>query len=214
MNSFEKVKEIIEKEKSIIAEELYRAAETNDKEKLNMASENIHKIKMIEAILSETNTTKITKNNTQKKKPKSNDKNSQNITELTVLPITENFTNKRPTTIEMDGQSQAVNSFRSLTETACRIAYNNHTDDFIKLCKNPRVNGDRHQYFAHSKTGMNDPVMLGNGSKAVYVDISKLAINNLFFLKKALKEMDYDLSKIMVTINPEYFRKPREKRAN
>lgn len=210
MNNLEKLKEIIESEKATIAEELYKAAELNDKEKFNISSANIQKLKMIEDILLDN------PNNNTKRPQKSKKEEQRPIkknSELTVLPITENFTNKRPTLIEMDGQSMPVNSFRSLTETACRIAYNNHTEDFISLCKNPKVNGDRHQYFAHSKTGMNDPVMLGNGSKAVYVDISKLAINNLFFLKKALTEINYDLSKIMVTINPSYFRKPREKKA-
>ena len=54
--------------------------------------------------------------------------------------------------------------------------------------------------------------MIGSGKNAIYVDVSKLAINNLYFLKKSLEELGYDLSAIKVSIDPNYSRKPREKK--
>ena len=112
----------------------------------------------------------------------------------------------------MNGKTELTNSFRSLTEAACRLAYEKDRNSFAKLCENPNVNGDKHQYFASTSLGMSDPAMIGSGKNAIYVDVSKLAINNLYFLKKSLEELGYDLSAIKVSIDPNYSRKPREKK--
>lgn len=215
MTHINKIKEIINSEKDIASKELFSAAVNADTKQIESISKEIQIINDLDAVLNNLNV----KDSKPKKKNKNINKNENDSktnpimdTETTTVAITENLTNKRPMSIEMDGKTEIVNSFRSLTETACRMAYNKDTSKFMTLCDNPNVNGDRHFYFAKTNKDMSDPAMIGSGRNAVYVDVAKLAINNMYFLKKALVEMGYNLEDIKVSIDPNYSRKPREKK--
>jgi len=215
MTHINKIKEIINIEKDIASKELFSAAVNADTKKIEELSKEIQMINNVDSILNDSyaNEPKPKKKNKNSSK---NENNSQSnpITdvETTTVAITENLTNKRPVSIEMDGKTELVNSFRSLTETACRMAYNKDASKFMTLCDNPNVNGDRHLYFAKTNQDMSDPAMIGSGRNAVYVDVAKLAINNMYFLKKALVELGYNLENIKISIDPNYSRKPREKK--
>ncbi len=207
MNRIEKIKEVVISEKEAAAKELYEAALNADTKSVSVIATDIKMLeKLLENLIVTTPKKKNTKKNEQEEASPLN-----NETEITSYPITANFTNKRPLSIEIDGRTELTNSFRSLTEAACRIAYDKNRTKFASLCSNPNVNGDKHQYFSTTSQGMDDPVMIGSGKNAVYVDTAKLAINNLYFLKKALSEMDFNLDKIKVEVDPNYTRKPREK---
>ena len=216
MNHINKIKEIINSEKDIASKELFDAAVNANTKQIEELSKELQIINSVFSVLDSTAQKERkpaknqTKHNTNKKSTK--EKNPITDAETTVIPITENLTNKRPVSIEMDGKTELVNSFRSLTETACRMAYNKDSSKFIALCENPNVNGDRHLYFAKNNKEMSDPAMIGSGRNAVYVDVAKLAINNMYFLKKALSELGYNLENIKVAIDPNYSRKPREKK--
>lgn len=149
-------------------------------------------------------------------KTKAQSKNTSPATEAKSEPVTmtlaDDMTNKRPVSVTIGKKTEAVNNFRSLTETACRIAYESDPSKFMALCDNPNVNGDKHQYFTKNENAIPDAVMLGTGSSAVFVDVPKLAVNNLYFLKKALTAIGYEPSKIKVTVDGNYSRKPREKK--
>lgn len=208
-----KIREFIASEKELASQELLNAAMSSNTKAILSISEEIKEINKIESSFSNyaPTKTKSKKSNTKTEEHKNNFVNNTN-NEQTVFAITEDLTNKRPVFVEMDKKTESVNSFRSLTETACRLAYEKNPSKFLELCKNPNVNGDRHQYFSKTNNDMSDPVMMGTGRSAVYVDIAKLAINNMYFLKKSLIELGYDLNNIKVTIDPNYIRKPREKK--
>lgn len=215
MNRIEKIKAVVLTEKENATKELYDAALNADTKSVAVIATDI---KMLEKIL-ENLVYEKPQQKKQNKKKNSNNKNEQNNkepditeTETSTYPITANFTNKRPLSIAMDGKTELANSFRSLTEVACRLAYDKNRSKFASLCSNPNVNGDRHQYFSTTSQGMDDPVMIGSGRSAIYVDTAKLAINNLYFLKKALSELDYNLDEIKVEVDPNYTRKSREKK--
>ena len=218
MNRINQIKESIVAQKEQAAKELYEAALKANTSSIQSLSNDIKIIdKLLKQFDANDQTTdknhvaphkKAIQRNNNEKKPESPVAES----ETTVLPITANLTNKRPLAIEMNGKTELTNSFRSLTEAACRLAYEKDRNSFAKLCENPNVNGDKHQYFASTSLGMSDPAMIGSGKNAIYVDVSKLAINNLYFLKKSLEELGYDLSAIKVSIDPNYSREPREKK--
>lgn len=218
MTHINKIKDIINSEKDIASKELFNAAVNADTKQIESLSKEVQLINSLSEMINQTSKKKTLKSSQKTKTPQKNNKNTNQEknpiidSEVTVIPITENLTNKRPVSIEMDGKTELVNSFRSLTETACRMAYNKDSSKFMALCDNPNVNGDKHLYFAKNNKDMSDPAMIGSGRNAIYVDVAKLAINNMYFLKKALTELGYDLQNIKVSVDPNYSRKPREKK--
>lgn len=214
MTHINKIKEMITSEKNIATKNLFEAAVNANNSKIEEISKEIQILNKLEAILFKNETPNNHKNNKQNKESAKDTHKNNPITdsEMTVFSIADNLTNKRPISIEMDGKTEIVNSFRSLTETACRLANSKNHSKFVALADNPNVNGDKHKYFATNSADMTDPVMIGSGRSAIYVDVAKLAINNLYFLKKALTELGYDIANIKVAIDPNYNRKPREKK--
>ena len=205
-----KIKEMITTEKDNASKNLFEAAVNANTSKIEEISKEVQILNKLEAVFNEfEKPAKAKKHNAPQKE---NTKNPVLDAETTIYSIADNLTNKRPVSIEMDGKTEIVNSFRSLTETACRLANAKNHSKFASISENPNVNGDKHQYFSSNSNGMSDPVMIGSGRNAVYVDVAKLAINNLYFLKKALTELGYDISQIKVAIDPNYTRKPREKK--
>lgn len=210
MSRINKIKEIINTEKTQASRELFDAAVSANTKKIESLSKEVQIINSLYEVIEKN--IKKPENTKSSKKNQSNNTNPITDTENTTFSITDDLTNKRPLSINMDDKNELVNSFRSLTETACRLAYNKNPHGFMELCNNPNVNGDKHAYFAKDSKDMSDPVMIGTGRNAVYVDIAKLAINNLYFLKKSLTELGYNLADIKVSIDPNYSRKPREKK--
>jgi len=133
--------------------------------------------------------------------------NAETVTILT------DMTNKRPYSLTMFDETHLTNSFRAVAETVCRVLYDKNQNEFLKLENSPNVNGDKHKYFSRKQEpGMTDPSIIGSGYKSIYIDVAKLAINNLFFLKRVITAMNADPNKIFVTIDPNFRRKTREKR--
>lgn len=212
MNRIEKIKEVVLTEKENATKELYDAALNADTKSVAVIATDIKMLEKLLANFINEEPEKKSNNKNNKQTNSEEQKTSAMESETSSYPITANFTNKRPLSIEMDGKTELTNSFRSLTEVACRMAYDKNRSRFASLCSNPNVNGDRHQYFSTTSQGMDDPVMIGSGKSAIYVDTAKLAINNLYFLKKALSELDYNLDEIKVEVDPNYTRKSREKK--
>lgn len=131
-----------------------------------------------------------------------------------IVPLSSDMTNKKPTAVSLLGETHVVNSFRSLTEAVCRELYKMDSNKFISLEHNLQVNGDKHKYFSmKQESTMTDPVIIGSGVRSIYIDVAKLAINNLFFLKKVVKEMGVNPDDVKVSLDTTYKRKPREKKA-
>ena len=214
MTHINKIKELITSEKNAASKHLFDAAVNANTPKIEEISKEIQILNKLESILNKNESNNAEKEHKQKKETNKEPQKKNPIVEeeTTVMSISDNLTNKRPVSIEMDGKTEIVNSFRSRTETACRLANSKNHSKFAALADNPNVNGDKHKYFATNSNDMTDPVMIGSGRSAIYVDVAKLAINNLYFLKKALTELGYDISTIKVAIDPNYSRKPREKK--
>jgi hypothetical protein len=129
------------------------------------------------------------------------------------VTMSDDLTNRRPVSFSFMGETYSSNSFRSLAETLCRQLYMYDTKNFMNLENIPSVNGDKHKYFSREKMNlMSDPVMIGSGANIIYVDIAKLAINNLFFMKRVCSAMGLDPKNISITLDPSFARKPRTKK--
>jgi hypothetical protein len=131
-----------------------------------------------------------------------------------VVPLTADMTNRRPLSVTIFNETHLANSFRAVAETVCRKLYEQNQNEFLALENNPTVNGDRHKYFSRKQEhGMTDPAIIGSGYKSIYIDVAKLAINNMFFLKRVVSVMNVDPNTVYIALDPNFQRKPREKRS-
>lgn len=169
--------------------------------------------KMLGMVPSEKKETTKTKRSTAAKRrsSKTSQKKDENAVAVT---MTDDLTGKRPIAFNFMGKTYDVNSFRSLSESLCRVLYEHDKQNFVNLENIPSVNGDKHKYFSKEKSDvMSDPVLIGDGNDAIYVDIAKLSVNNLFFLKRVCSAMGIDPNKIPIYIDSNYVRKERTKKS-
>lgn len=118
---------------------------------------------------------------------------------------------KRPKAVIFEGERHDVSSFRDMTKTICEIAFNKNPEAFRDLENNRDVNGSNHPYFSSVPDGsMNEAVEIQNSEgQSTFVDVAKLAMNNMLFLRKALKVLGISEDSVKIEIDPNYVRKPR-----
>lgn len=128
--------------------------------------------------------------------------------------ISEDMRSKRPVAVTVNGNRFEVSSFRDMTKTVCEYMLETNPKAFLKLEDNDDVNGSEHKYFSNSETdGMNDPVEIcSSNGNSCFVDIAKLSMNNLLFLRKMLTALGVDEKSVQIEIDPNYQRKPRTKK--
>ena len=116
----------------------------------------------------------------------------------------------RPMSVSLFGDKREVSSFRDVVRAICDIAYAHNTNAFENLASVDDVNGSEHRYFSKNPENIDEPEELSFNNKEFYVDVAKLAMNNMLFLRKALKQLGIDERNVKIEINPDYQRKPRE----
>lgn len=118
---------------------------------------------------------------------------------------------KRPQEVIINGDKYEVSSFRDMTRVICESAFSLNPTAFTNLANVEDVNGGEHVYFAKKKTDkMEDPTEIkAKSGETFYIDAGRLSINNMLFLRKALKILGIDEKNIKIKVDPNYTRKPR-----
>lgn len=118
---------------------------------------------------------------------------------------------KRPQEVIINGDKYEVSSFRDMTKVICESAFSLNPTAFVNLANVEDVNGGEHVYFAKKKTDkMEEPTEIkAKSGETFYIDAGRLSINNMLFLRKALKILGIDEKNIKIKVDPNYTRKPR-----
>lgn len=118
---------------------------------------------------------------------------------------------KRPQEVIINGDKYEVSSFRDMTKVICESAFSLNPAAFTNLANVEDVNGGEHVYFAKKKTDkMEEPTEIkAKSGETFYIDAGRLSINNMLFLRKALKILGIDEKNIKIKVDPNYTRKPR-----
>lgn len=118
---------------------------------------------------------------------------------------------KRPQEVIINGDKYEVSSFRDMTKVICESAFSLNPTAFANLANVEDVNGGEHVYFAKKKTDkMEEPTEIkAKSGEIFYIDAGRLSINNMLFLRKALKILGIDEKNIKIKVDPNYTRKSR-----
>lgn len=201
------------------SKEILKAIDTNSTDDILEISNNVQNINMALSIFEKSINKNVSNSNGGAKrgrKPKNIEtmENKEKSVSKNIMTLDDNLVGKRPIGVTIERHKFEVSSFRDVVRVVCNYFFNKDIDMFKSLVNNPSVNGDEHQYFSiEMMEGKNLDELVNDNGETMYVDTAKLAVNNMFFLKRMLAALNFDIKKIKLTIDENYTRKERTKKA-
>lgn len=129
------------------------------------------------------------------------------------VTLASNLTNYRPKSVNFNGKSEDVSTWRGVSEFVLKNLYSENIKNFTALLHSADIDKEK-PYFAKASDNMTAPLQLGHGKDVVYADVSRVTNNDFFILKKTLNSLNHTADEVVIELDPDYSRKKVEKRAS